>query len=120
MSKKLIVPKTLCRRGHQVEALGILLNLTIISERRLISSHRCRLPGNYAALKSLEVKRGKWSFAHLPVIPPHFSLSPIENGLALKSAHQTSSSAKMSDSLINGCDAGREGEFDLQLYCTAY
>ena len=25
-----------------------------------------------------EVKRGKWSFAHLPVIPPHFALSPIE------------------------------------------
>ena len=25
-----------------------------------------------------EVKRGKWSFAHLPVIPPHFALNPIE------------------------------------------
>ena len=25
-----------------------------------------------------EVKRGKWSFAHLPVIPPHFDLKPIE------------------------------------------
>ena len=25
-----------------------------------------------------EVKRGKWSFAHLPVIPPHFDLRPIE------------------------------------------
>ena len=24
-----------------------------------------------------EVKRGKWSFAHLPVIPPHFELNPI-------------------------------------------
>jgi DNA topoisomerase-3 len=24
-----------------------------------------------------EVKRGKWSFAHLPVIPPHFALQPI-------------------------------------------
>ncbi len=27
-----------------------------------------------------EVKRGKWSFAHLPVIPPHFALRPIEQG----------------------------------------
>src|SRR5574342_634639 len=25
-----------------------------------------------------EVKRGKWSFAHLPVIPPRFDLVPIE------------------------------------------
>src|ERR1044071_6151408 len=25
-----------------------------------------------------EVKRGKWTFAHLPVIPPHFDLRPIE------------------------------------------
>ncbi len=25
-----------------------------------------------------EVKRGKWSFAHLPVIPPHFDLRPID------------------------------------------
>ena len=25
-----------------------------------------------------EVKRGKWTFANLPVIPPHFDLRPIE------------------------------------------
>ena len=25
-----------------------------------------------------EVKRGKWTFAHLPVIPSHFELKPIE------------------------------------------
>src|SRR5437870_3948627 len=28
--------------------------------------------------EGVEVKRGKWSFAHLPVIPPHFDLKPIE------------------------------------------
>src|SRR3989304_3214968 len=27
--------------------------------------------------EQFEVKRGKWSFAHLPVIPPHFDLQPI-------------------------------------------
>src|SRR5689334_14003736 len=26
----------------------------------------------------VEPARGKWSFAHLPVIPPHFDLAPIE------------------------------------------
>jgi DNA topoisomerase-3 len=25
-----------------------------------------------------DVKKGKWSFKHLPVIPPHFDLEPIE------------------------------------------
>lgn len=28
--------------------------------------------------EEFEVKRGKWSFAHLPVIPPHFALNPID------------------------------------------
>ena len=31
-----------------------------------------------AAPDEFEVKRGKWSFANLPVIPPRFDLKPIE------------------------------------------
>src|SRR5271157_5261977 len=57
-----------------------------------------------------EVKRGKWTFAHLPVIPPHFDLQPIErNEGRLK---QLLKLVKRSDvgALINACDAGREGE----------
>ena len=30
------------------------------------------------APEEFDVKRGKWSFAHLPVIPPHFDLKPID------------------------------------------
>ena len=30
------------------------------------------------APEEYEVKRGKWSFAHLPVVPPHFDLAPID------------------------------------------
>jgi len=30
------------------------------------------------APEQFEVKRGKWSFANLPVIPPHFDLKPID------------------------------------------
>ena len=30
-----------------------------------------------AAPEAFDVKRGKWSFANLPVIPPHFDLQPI-------------------------------------------
>ena len=32
--------------------------------------------------EQFEVKRGKWTFAHLPVIPPHFDLQPIERNEA--------------------------------------
>jgi len=31
-----------------------------------------------AAPEQFDVKRGKWSFANLPVIPPHFDLKPID------------------------------------------
>ena len=30
------------------------------------------------APESHDVKRGKWSFAHLPVIPPHFDVKPVD------------------------------------------
>jgi hypothetical protein len=30
------------------------------------------------APEEYDVKRGKWSFAHLPVVPPHFDLAPID------------------------------------------
>src|SRR5438105_11492433 len=57
-----------------------------------------------------EVKRGKWTFAHLPVIPPHFDLRPIErNEARLKLLLKLIKRADV-DALINACDAGREGE----------
>jgi DNA topoisomerase III len=60
--------------------------------------------------EGVEVKRGKWSFAHLPVIPPHFDLKPIERTeerlkLLLKLIRRKDVSG-----IINACDAGREGE----------
>ena len=30
------------------------------------------------APEQYDVKRGKWSFANLPVIPPHFDLKPVD------------------------------------------
>src|SRR5712675_2331605 len=57
-----------------------------------------------------EVKRGKWTFAHLPVIPPHFDLKPIEKNEARLKILTKLIKRKDVDSLINACDAGREGE----------
>src|SRR5512147_593487 len=60
--------------------------------------------------EEFDVKRGKWSFAHLPVIPPHFELAPLEKtesrlGVLLKLLKR-----KDVTGIINACDAGREGE----------
>src|SRR5438309_1604169 len=60
--------------------------------------------------EQFEVKRGKWTFAHLPVIPPHFDLRPIErNESRLKLLVKLLKRPDV-DALINACDAGREGE----------
>ncbi len=60
--------------------------------------------------EEFEVKRGKWSFAHLPVIPPHFALSPIEKTESRLKLLNKLIKRKDVEGLINACDAGREGE----------
>ncbi len=57
-----------------------------------------------------EVKRGKWTFAHLPVIPPHFDLQPIERNEARLKVLLRLIKRPDVDQLVNACDAGREGE----------
>src|SRR5688500_19502997 len=60
--------------------------------------------------ENVEVKRGKWSFAHLPVIPPHFDLQPIEKTESRLKVLKKLIKRPDVDALINACDAGREGE----------
>ncbi|MDQ6631868.1 MAG: DNA topoisomerase III [Verrucomicrobiota bacterium] len=60
--------------------------------------------------EEFEVKRGKWSFANLPMIPPRFDLQPIEKSEARLRVLLKLLKRKDVDSLINACDAGREGE----------
>jgi DNA topoisomerase-3 len=62
------------------------------------------------APEEFEVKRGKWSFANLPVIPPHFALQPIEKNEARLKLLTRLIKRKDVSALINACDAGREGE----------
>ena len=68
-----------------------------------------------AAPDQFEVKRGKWSFAHLPVIPPHFDLRPIDRSADRLKLLTRLIKRKDVDSLINACDAGREGELIFRL-----
>ena len=67
------------------------------------------------APEEFDVKRGKWSFAHLPVIPPHFDLNPIEKSKSRLSAIVRLVKRKDVRELINACDAGREGELIFRL-----
>jgi DNA topoisomerase-3 len=57
-----------------------------------------------------DVKRGKWSFTHLPVIPPHFELKPIERSHGRLKTLLKLIKRKDITELVNACDAGREGE----------
>jgi len=63
-----------------------------------------------AAPEAYEVKRGKWSFANLPVIPPHFDLNPIAKSESRLKVLAKLIKRKDISSIINACDAGREGE----------
>src|SRR3954468_590803 len=60
--------------------------------------------------EGVEVKRGKWSFANLPVIPPHFDLQPIERTEDRLKLLVKLLKRKDVSGIINACDAGREGE----------
>ncbi|MCD6042602.1 MAG: topB, partial [Burkholderiales bacterium] len=57
-----------------------------------------------------DVKRGKWSFSRLPVIPPRFDLAPIEKSESRLNLLLRLMKRKDVTSLVNACDAGREGE----------
>jgi len=57
-----------------------------------------------------DVKKGKWSFANLPVVPPHFDLAPIERSEARLNVLLKLLKRKDVSGIVNACDAGREGE----------
>ena len=67
------------------------------------------------APEEFDVKRGKWSFANLPVIPPHFDLNPIDKSKGRLGAILKLVKRKDVSELINACDAGREGELIFRL-----
>ena len=84
------------------------------NERYVVSS----AVGHLVEIKAPEeydVKRGKWSFAHLPVVPPHFDLAPIDKAKSRLNALVKLVKRKDVGALINACDAGREGELIFRL-----
>ncbi len=69
--------------------------------------------GHLVELKMPEGPNGKklpWGMKHLPVIPPRFELQPIEKSLARFKLLQRLLKKKDVSTVVNACDAGREGE----------
>ncbi len=111
MTKKLIIAEKPSVAADIAKALGGLTKHDdyFESDDYVLSSaigHLLEL----ACPEEFEVKRGKWSFAHLPVIPPHFALKPIEKTESRLKLLTKLIKRKDVEGLINGCDAGREGE----------
>jgi len=111
MPKKLIIAEKPSVAGDIARALGGFARKADYyeSERYVLSSavgHLLEL----AVPDEYEVKRGKWSFKHLPVIPPRFELIPLEKSEQRLNVLLRLMKRKDVSSLINACDAGREGE----------
>lgn len=60
--------------------------------------------------EQFEAKRGKWTFAHLPALPPYFDLQPIKKTESQLKLLMGLLKRKDVEEVINACDAGREGE----------
>jgi len=111
MAKKLIIAEKPSVAADIARALGGFKRSGeyFESERYVLSSavgHLLEL----AVPEEHDVKRGKWSFAKLPLIPPHFELAPLEKSASRLNLLLRLMKRKDVTSLVNACDAGREGE----------
>ncbi len=84
------------------------------NERYIVTSAVGHLVEIHAP-EEFDVKRGKWSFAHLPVIPPYFDLKPVDKTKSRLNAVVKLAKRKDVADLVNACDAGREGELIFRL-----
>jgi DNA topoisomerase-3 len=111
MSKSLIIAEKPSVANDLARALGGFHKETdhFESDRYIISSALGHLV-ELALPSELDVKRGKWSFANLPIIPEEFHLKPIEKTKARFNMLKKLMKREDVDLLINACDAGREGE----------
>jgi DNA topoisomerase III len=111
MSKALIIAEKPSVASDLARALGGFKKVDdyFESDRYIISS----AVGHLVELclpHELDVKRGKWSFANLPIIPDEFELKPIEKTKPRFNLLKRLMKREDVDLLINACDAGREGE----------
>ncbi len=111
MSKSLIIAEKPSVANDLARALGGFKKADehFENERYVISSALGHLV-ELCLPSELDVKRGKWSFANLPIIPDEFGLKAIEKTQARFNLLKRLIQRKDVTELINACDAGREGE----------
>jgi DNA topoisomerase-3 len=111
MSKSLIIAEKPSVAGDLARALGGFKKEGdhYESDRYVISSALGHLV-ELALPEALDVKRGKWTFGKLPIIPDEFELKPIEKTKGRFNMLKKLMKRDDVDLLINACDAGREGE----------
>jgi DNA topoisomerase-3 len=111
MGKTLIIAEKPSVAGDIAKALGKFeKNADFYENDQYVISSAVGHLLTIAVPEQFEVKRGKWTFAHLPVIPPHFDLLPIEKNEARLKVLVKLIKRKDVNALVNACDAGREGE----------
>src|SRR5438132_5950747 len=111
MSKSLIIAEKPSVANDLARALGGFKKADehFENERYIISSALGHLV-ELCLPSELDVKRGKWSFANLPIIPDEFGLKAIEKTQGRFNLLKRLIQRKDVTELINACDAGREGE----------
>ncbi|MDP9254119.1 MAG: toprim domain-containing protein, partial [Verrucomicrobiota bacterium] len=111
MSKSLIIAEKPSVASDLARALGGFKKIEdhFENDRYIISSALGHLV-ELCLPNELDVKRGKWSFANLPIIPDEFELKPIEKSKPRFNSLKRLMKRDDVIDLINACDAGREGE----------
>lgn len=110
MSKSLIIAEKPSVARDLARVLGVKKTADHFEDDRYVISSAVGHLVELCLPTELDVKRGKWSFANLPIIPDEFSLKPKEKTEdRLKMLLRLAKRSDVSD-LINACDAGREGE----------
>ena len=115
MGKSLIIAEKPSVAGDIAKALGGFKKVTDGKESYYESANAVlsSAVGHLVELclpNELDKKKGKWSFANLPIIPDEFSLKPIERTESRLRLLKKLMKREDVDRLINACDAGREGE----------
>src|SRR5476651_764150 len=110
MSKSLVIAEKPSVAADLAKVLGVKKKEDHFEDDRYVISSAVGHLVELCLPSELDVKRGKWSFANLPIIPDEFELKPIEKSKPRFNQLKRLIRRTDVDDLINACDAGREGE----------
>jgi DNA topoisomerase III len=110
MPKTLVIAEKPSVAADLARALGVSKEGDHFENNRYVISSAIGHLVELCLPSELDVKRGKWSFANLPIIPDEFELKPIEKTKARFNMLKRLMQRRDIAALINACDAGREGE----------